>query len=111
MEKRDYYEVLEVSKSATASDIKKAYLKLAKKYHPDHNADNPDAEKKFKELSEAYDVLKDEQKRAAYDRLGHSAFAHGNSASSGFGGGATGGAGGLFGGGGGFSGGGGGSNW
>ena len=89
MSKKDYYEVLEVQKSADAAEIKKAYLKLAKKYHPDQNANNPDAEKKFKEISEAYDTLKDEQKRAAYDRFGHAAFANGNSASSGFGGGRT----------------------
>ena len=86
MSKKDYYEVLQVAKSASSSDIKKAYLKLAKQYHPDQNASNPDAEKKFKEISEAYDVLKDEQKKAAYDRFGHDAFAQGNSASSGFGG-------------------------
>ncbi len=85
MSKKDYYEVLEVPKSANASEVKKAYLKLAKKYHPDQNANNPDAEKKFKEISEAYDILKDDQKRAAYDRFGHAAFAQGNSASSGFG--------------------------
>jgi len=91
MSKKDYYEVLEVPRSANASEIKKAYLKLAKKYHPDQNANNPDAEKKFKEISEAYDTLKDEQKRAAYDRFGHAAFAQGNSASSGFGGGRPGG--------------------
>lgn len=91
MSKRDYYEVLEVSRSADAAEVKKAYLKLAKKYHPDQNAGNPEAEKKFKEISEAYDVLKDDQKKAAYDRFGHSAFAQGNSASSGFGGGARGG--------------------
>lgn len=87
MSKKDYYEVLQISKSASSADIKKAYLKLAKQYHPDQNASNPDAEKKFKEISEAYDVLKDDQKRAAYDRFGHDAFAQGNSASSGFGGG------------------------
>lgn len=85
MSKRDYYEVLQISRSATASEIKKAYLKLAKQYHPDQNQGNPDAEKKFKEISEAYDVLKDEQKKAAYDRFGHSAFANGNSASSSYG--------------------------
>lgn len=95
MSKKDYYEVLETPRSADASEIKKAYLKLAKKYHPDQNTNNPDAEKKFKEISEAYDTLKDEQKKAAYDRFGHAAFAQGNSASSGFGGGRSGGAGGF----------------
>ena len=84
MSKKDYYEVLEVPKSANAAEIKKAYIKLAKKYHPDQNKNNPEAEKKFKEVSEAYDTLKDEQKKAAYDRFGHAAFAHGNGASSGF---------------------------
>ena len=87
MSKKDYYEVLEVPKSASPSEIKKAYLKLAKQHHPDQNTSNPDAEKKFKEISEAYETLKDEQKKAAYDRFGHAAFAQGNSASSGFGGG------------------------
>ena len=94
MSKKDYYEVLEAPQTASVSEIKKAYLKLAKKYHPDQNTNNPDAEKKFKEISEAYETLKDEQKRAAYDRFGHAAFAQGNSSSSGFGGargGATGG--------------------
>ena len=86
MSKKDYYEVLEVSRTASAPEIKKAYLTLAKKHHPDQNTNNPDAEKKFKEISEAYDTLKDEQKRAAYDRFGHAAFAQGNSSSSGFGG-------------------------
>ena len=77
MTKRDYYEVLEVPRSADGPEIKKAYLKLAKKYHPDTNAGAPSAEIKFKEISEAYEVLKDEQKRAAYDRMGHSAFEQG----------------------------------
>lgn len=77
MTKRDYYEVLEVPRSADGAEIKKAYLKLAKKYHPDTNAGAPSAEIKFKEISEAYEVLKDEQKRAAYDRMGHSAFEQG----------------------------------
>lgn len=74
MAKRDYYEMLGVARDASADDIKKAYRTLAMKYHPDRNADNKDAEAKFKELNEAYEVLKDEQKRAAYDRFGHAAF-------------------------------------
>jgi molecular chaperone DnaJ len=74
MSKRDYYDVLGVDKSASADDMKKAYRKLAMKYHPDRNPDDADAEQKFKELNEAYEVLKDDQKRAAYDRFGHAAF-------------------------------------
>lgn len=77
MTKRDYYEVLGLAKGASADDIKKAYRKLAMKYHPDQNQNNKDAEKHFKEVSEAYEVLKDDQKRAAYDRFGHQAFAQG----------------------------------
>ncbi len=73
-EKRDYYEVLGVSKSASPDEIKKAYRKLAKQYHPDVNPDNKEAEAKFKEVNEAYSVLSDEQKRAQYDRFGHDAF-------------------------------------
>jgi molecular chaperone DnaJ len=88
--KQDYYEVLGVSKSATAEELKKAYRKLAMKYHPDRNQGNKDAEQKFKEISEAYDVLRDEQKRAAYDQYGHQAFDGGM-------GGARGGAGGFSG--------------
>nr|WP_284345834.1 molecular chaperone DnaJ [[Clostridium] colinum] len=72
--KRDYYEVLGVSKGATDSDIKKAYRKLAKKYHPDANPNNQEAEAKFKEATEAYEVLSDEKKRQTYDQFGHSAF-------------------------------------
>lgn len=74
MSKQDFYTTLGVSRTATQDELKKAYRKLAMQYHPDRNADNAEAEKKFKEVSEAYDVLKDEQKRAAYDRFGHSAF-------------------------------------
>lgn len=74
MAKRDYYEILGVSKTATADEMKKAYRKLALKYHPDHNPDNKEAEQNFKELNEAYEVLRDADKRAAYDRYGHAAF-------------------------------------
>lgn len=69
--KRDYYEVLAVSRTATDQEIKSAYRKLALTYHPDRNPNNPEAEEKFKEASEAYSVLADAQKRAAYDRFGH----------------------------------------
>ncbi|MEM9283344.1 MAG: molecular chaperone DnaJ [Verrucomicrobiota bacterium] len=87
MEKRDYYEVLSVSRDASGTEIKKSYRKLAIQYHPDKNPDDPEAEERFKELGEAYDILSDEEKRAAYDRYGHRAFAQGTGASaSGFGG-------------------------
>jgi molecular chaperone DnaJ len=75
--KRDYYEVLGVGRSATVEEVKRAYRKLAVKFHPDKNPDDPHAEEKFKELGEAYDVLMDPDKRAAYDRFGHAAFAPG----------------------------------
>ncbi|NNC24472.1 molecular chaperone DnaJ [Salinisphaera sp. USBA-960] len=71
MAKRDYYEILGISKSASADEIKKAYRRLAMKNHPDRNPDDEEAEAKFKEASEAYEVLSDDQKRAAYDQFGH----------------------------------------
>lgn len=71
MAKRDYYEILGVSKGATAEEIKKAYRKVAIKFHPDKNPDNPEAEDKFKEAAEAYEILSNEQKKAQYDRFGH----------------------------------------
>ncbi len=76
-EKRDYYEVLGVERGASADEIKRAYRKLALKFHPDQNQDNPDAEKHFKEAAEAYDVLGDADKRQKYDQFGHAAFSQG----------------------------------
>jgi molecular chaperone DnaJ len=77
MAKRDYYEILEVTRTATDGELKTAYRKLAMRWHPDKNPGDKDSEHKFKEINEAYDVLKDEQKRAAYDRFGHAAFEQG----------------------------------
>ena len=84
--KRDYYEVLGVSRDSSTDEIKKAYRKLAKKYHPDVNPDNKEAEAKFKEATEAYEVLSDSEKRAQYDRFGHAAFDPNSAAGGGFGG-------------------------
>ena len=74
-EETDYYELLEVSRDASGDEIKKSFRRLAMKYHPDRNPGNKEAEQKFKQINEAYEVLKDEQKRAAYDRYGKQAFA------------------------------------
>ena len=74
MNKRDYYEVLGIDKSASEKELKSAYRKLAKKYHPDANPGDKQSEEKFKELSEAYDILKDPEKRKLYDKFGHAAF-------------------------------------
>src|SRR3989440_1077006 len=82
--KRDYYEVLGLARNASEEEVKRAYRKLAVQFHPDKNPDDPHAEEKFKQLGEAYDVLMDPDKRAAYDRFGHAAFAQGGA---GFGGG------------------------
>jgi molecular chaperone DnaJ len=82
--KRDYYEVLGVERHASEEEVKRSYRRLAVKFHPDKNPEDPHAEEKFKELGEAYDVLMDTDKRAAYDRFGHAAFTQGNA---GFGGG------------------------
>ena len=85
-DKRDYYEVLGVSKTASDSELKSAYRKLAKKYHPDVNPGDKEAEAKFKEATEAYGVLSDAEKRRQYDQFGHAAFEQGGGGAGGFGG-------------------------
>jgi len=77
MSKRDYYEVLGVTRTSTEVELKAAFRKLAMQHHPDRNPGDKDCEHRFKEINEAYDVLKDGDKRAAYDRFGHAAFEHG----------------------------------
>jgi molecular chaperone DnaJ len=96
MSKRDYYEVLGVERGATAQEIKKAYRRVAMKFHPDRNPDDKSAEEKFKEASEAYEILSDDQKRGAYDQYGHDAVS-GNAGAGGFGGGGGAGFGDIFG--------------
>lgn len=85
-EKRDYYEVLGVDKNASEAEIKRAYRKVAKKYHPDMNPGDKNAEEKFKEAAEAYEVLSDPEKKAKYDQFGHAAFEQGGGGAGGFGG-------------------------
>ena len=85
MTKRDYYEVLGVARTANEAELKASFRKLAMKFHPDRNPGDKDSEHKFKEINEAYDVLKDGDKRAAYDRFGHAAFEHGSAGGAGFG--------------------------
>ncbi len=92
MSKRDFYEVLGVSRSASQDEIRKAYKKLARKFHPDVKPADPDAEAKFSEITEAYDVLSDEAKRKNYDQFGHAARGTGGNPFQGFGGGSGGGA-------------------
>ena len=74
MAEQDFYELLGVDRQVSEGDLKKAYRKLAMKYHPDRNQGDAEAEAKFKEISQAYDILSDEEKRDAYDRFGHAAF-------------------------------------
>ena len=88
MAKRDYYEVLGVNKDASDDDIKKAYRKLAMKWHPDRNPDNPKAEERFKEAKEAYEILTDAQKRPIYDQFGHAGVDPATAGAAGFGAGA-----------------------
>ena len=93
MAKADYYATLGVARDASADDLKKAYRKLAMQYHPDRNPGDAKAEARFKDVNEAYDILKDDHKRAAYDRYGHAAFEHAGAGPGGFGAGFAGGAG------------------
>src|SRR5438876_11959546 len=86
MAKRDYYEILGVQRTATDAEMKASYRKLAMKWHPDRNPGDKDCEHRFKEINEAYEILKDPNKRAAYDRFGHAAFEHGAGAGAGAGG-------------------------
>src|ERR1700746_2309867 len=83
MAKRCYYEVLEVERTVNDGELKTAFRKLAMKWHPDRNPGDKDSEHKFKEINEAYEILKDGEKRAAYDRFGHAAFEHGGPGSGG----------------------------
>ena len=83
MSSRDYYEILGVGRSASDEEIKKAYRKLAIKYHPDKNPDDKEAEEKFKEISAAFEILKDPDKRRKYDQFGHDAFRGGGGGASG----------------------------
>src|SRR3954453_6733639 len=85
MAKRCYYEVLEVERTANDGELKPAFRKLAMKWHPDRNPGDKSSETRFKEINEAYEVLKDPDKRAAYDRFGHAAFEHGGPGQAGFG--------------------------
>ena len=86
MAKKDYYEVLGLQKGASENDIKRAYKRLASKHHPDKNQGSKEAEEKFKEINEAYEVLSDSQKKAMYDQYGHAAFEQGGGGAGGFGG-------------------------
>ena len=83
MADKDFYEILGVSKGSSNDEIKKSYRKLAMQYHPDRNKDDPKSERKFKEISAAYEVLKDPQKKAAYDQYGHDAFRQGGAGGAG----------------------------